>query len=179
MTADHGPLERRGLAESAQIESGTGGPVLTGYALRFDSPSEPLPGRNGATFIETIDRGALARLHEGRGIKFLIAHDPGRVVGSTRGGTLRLSVDDIGLRFTLTPPSSPDGENLVEAVKRGDLDAMSFGFKVRADAWRDGPPPTRVLKDVDIFELSAVCWGAYSAAGIAVENRAQDHAAAV
>jgi phage head maturation protease len=62
-------------------------------------------------------------------------------------------------------------------VRRGDVDAMSFGFRTLRDEWRAGTPPTRVLTDIDVFELSAVCWGAYSASGIAIEQRALDTAA--
>ena len=41
--------------------------------------------------------------------------------------------DAVGLRFELTPPDSPSGLDLVESVRRGDLDAMSFGFRTLDD----------------------------------------------
>jgi HK97 family phage prohead protease len=171
------PLERR--VEAAHVRATDTGAVVGGYALRFDTRSEPLTGPGGAVFVEEIAPQALARLREGRDVKFLANHDSGRVLGSTKAGTLILTVDTIGARFELTPPNSPAGQDLVEAVRRGDLDGMSFGFKTRADTWRDGNPPVRVLTDIDLFEISVVAWPAYREAGIAIEQRALDHAASL
>jgi HK97 family phage prohead protease len=174
------PLERRGLADGAQLTADAERPLLCGYALRFGVRSEPLNGPNGAAFVEEIAPTALGRLTQRRDIKFLHSHDPSKVLGSTRAGTLRLTPDSHGLRFELTPPDSPSGHDLVESVRRGDVDAMSFAFKTITDEWRSGTtPPVRMLTDIDIFEISAVSWGAYAAAGIAIEQRAREHAAAL
>ncbi|AMY10576.1 phage prohead protease, HK97 family [Luteitalea pratensis] len=173
------PLERRGLADGAQLTTtDTEGPArLVGYALRFGVSSEPLTGKNGATFVEQIDSHALDRLPQRRDVKALLAHDSSRVLGSTKAGTLKLAVDTVGLRFELTPPNSPAGVDLVESVRRRDLDGVSFGFKTLRDEWREGSPPLRLLTDVDLFEISFVAWPAYLAADVAIEARALMHAA--
>lgn len=174
------PLERRGVLEAAQVLASDAGPVLTGCAIRFNTNSDPLPGRNGSTFVEQIAPEALHRLGQQRDVKFLANHDAGRCVGSTRAGTLTLRADAVGLHFRLTPPSSPEGQNLIEAVRRRDLDGLSFGFRVLADTWREQErPPVRLVTDLELFELSIVAWPAYREAGVTVEARAMDHAAAL
>ena len=174
------PLERRGLFEAAQVRATDAGVRLVGYAIRFGAPSEPLTGPDGVQFVEEIAAQALARLRERRDVKFLHSHHASKILGSTRAGTLRLDVDAVGLRFELTPPNSPVGQDVVEAVRRGDMDGMSFGFRTLQDSWRDGvTPPVRVLTDIDLFEISVVTWGAYTAAGITIEQRALDYAAAL
>lgn len=173
-------IERRGLFEAPQVRTEPSGAVLTGYALKFDRPSSPLTGKGGATFVETIAPAALSRLRERRDVKFAVNHDLSKVYGSTKAGTLTLDVDAVGLRFLLRPPDSPSGHDLVESVRRGDLDGMSFGFVVRADDWqRDQRPPVRRLTDVDLFEISAVPFAAYQDAGIVVEQRALDMARSI
>ncbi len=173
------PLEHRGLAQAPRVDTSGRLPALVGYAIRFDAPSAPL---GTPPFIEVVRREALARLHERRDVKALVAHDPSRVVGSSKAGTLALAVDASGLRFRLDPPDSPIGHDLVEAVRRGDLDGVSIGFVVRAggETWqRAARPPVRELRDVDVFELSFVSWPAYEAAGVAIEQRALDEARAI
>ncbi|AMY11295.1 phage prohead protease, HK97 family [Luteitalea pratensis] len=152
--------------------------MLTGYAVRFNERSEPMHGANGAEFVEEVIPGALARLRERRDVKALIGHDPTKVIGSTRSGTLTLIPDAIGLRFELQPPNSPTGHDLIESVRRGDLDGVSFGFRTIADKWLpDTRPPVRQLLDVDVFELSIVAWPAYREAGVIIEPRALEYAA--
>jgi len=173
------PLERRGLFDGAQLQAAADRSSLTGYALKYGVRSEPLPGPHGVEFVEEIDRQALARLRERRDVKFLHSHDASKVLGSTRAGTLRLDVDAMGLRFELTPPNSPTGHDLIEAVRRGDLDGMSFGFRTLQEEWIESRPPVRRVLDLDLFEISVVAWPAYREAGVMVEARALEHAAAL
>jgi phage head maturation protease len=64
-------------------------------------------------------------------------------------------------------------------VRRGDLDGVSFGFRALRDDWQEGTPLVRILRDLDLFEVSFVAWPAYREAGVAVEARALEHAAAL
>jgi len=171
-------LERRGMESAPHVEQTGAALGLVGYACRFDQLSEPI---GSPPFREVIRPAALARLAERRDVKCLVGHDATRVVGSTRSGTLSLSVDAIGLRFHLDPPDSPTGRDLVESVKRRDLDGVSIGFRVRPDgeAWTGARPPVRELRDIDLFEISFVSWPAYSGAGVAIEARALHQAARI
>jgi phage head maturation protease len=65
--------------------------------------------------------------------------------------------------------NNSEAKNLYSAVERGDLDGMSFMFRVGKDSW-DEPEsehPTRHILSFDkVFEVSAVTWPAYEATSI-------------
>lgn len=134
-----------------------GGMTFTGYAAIFNAPSEPLP------FIERIAPGAFKRSLSARNdIKLLWNHDTGIVLGSTRAGTLRLEEDNIGLRVSADLPNTQAGRDAAYLIKRGDVDAMSFGFSVPkgGDEWVSDNE--RVLRSVRLIETSVVPFPAYS-----------------
>lgn len=139
-------------------ESGNG-MTFTGYAAVWNSPSEPLP------FIERIQRGAFRKTLQSRNeIKLLWSHDSGQVLGSLRAGTLRLTEDDYGLKVEADLPDTQLGRDTAVLLRRGDVNAMSFGFSVPkgGDSWNvDGTE--RTLKSVRLFEVSIVGTPAYSA----------------
>ena len=132
------------------------GMVFEGYAAVFDSPSQPLP------FVEKIERGAFSRsLRSRNDIKLLWNHDTSSVLGSTRAKTLTLTEDDRGLRVRGILPNTTAGRDAAELLRRGDVDAMSFGFTVIKDAWSsDGLE--RTLKSVRLHEVSIVAFPAYT-----------------
>jgi len=125
---------------------------LVGYAAIFDSPTD-IRG----LFTEKIVRGAFKSSLD-NDIKALWNHDSSYPVGSTGSGTLKLTEDEYGLRFDLTPINTTAGRDLLESVKSGVVNGMSFGFLVRKDSW-DGN--IRSLEDVELFEISACPFPAY------------------
>ena len=150
-------LESRQIVQDLELREEGDGMTLRGYAAVFNSPSEPLP------FIETIQPGAFRdSLNSRNDIKLLWNHDTGIVLGSTRAGTLKLVEDERGLRVEAQLPDTQAGRDAAYLVKRGDVNAFSFGFRVPVggDAW-----PTageRVLKRINIHETSLVAFPAYS-----------------
>lgn len=156
-------MEQRHFSQNVtglEIRADGDGRTFRGYAALFDKDSEPMGG-----FVERIAPGAFRRSLTSHGwdIKLLANHDAGRVLGSTRAKTLKLWEDSIGLWVEGILPNSPDGDNIAEAVRRGDIDAMSFGFSVQpgGQEWSaDGK--IRTLTDVKLFEVSIVAWPAYS-----------------
>jgi len=148
---------RTNTAQFEVRELDGGGSTFTGYAAVFNSPSEPLP------FTETIAPGAFKRSLQSRNdVKLLWNHDSGIVLGSTRAGTLRLEEDNIGLRVSADLPDTQAGRDAAYLIRRGDVDAMSFGFSVPkgGDEWVS--ENERVLRSVRIFETSVVAFPAYT-----------------
>jgi len=142
------------------------GRKLHGYIAKFDSPT-----RIGS-FTEIIRRGAFARsLSAGGDILALADHDPAKVLGRTRSGTLELREDDTGLAFTLSVPDTATGRDLIALAERGDLGGASFGFVVPdgGDSWNGN---NRELRAVNLHEVSIVqSWPAYGDTEVSLRSR--------
>ena len=108
-------------------------PVLQGYAARFNTRSLPL-GIMG--FREEIDPQAFDEsLAKNPDVRFTFNHNPNKVYGRTKAGTLRCWRDDNGLRFEVALPRHHDAEGLAESIKRGDVTQCSFSFRTLDDDW--------------------------------------------
>ena len=149
-------IERRQVIRDLEIRAEGDGMTLRGYVAVFNSPSQPLP------FTETIQPGAFRDSLKSRNdIKLLWNHDTGIVLGSTRAGTLRLMEDEVGLFAEADLPDTQAGRDAATLIKRGDVSAFSFGFRVPngGDTWLNANE--RVLKRVNIHEASLVAFPAY------------------
>jgi HK97 family phage prohead protease len=170
-------IETRIFANDFEVRETSDGMTLTGYAARFNEPSEPLP------FVERIQRGAFKRsLSSRNNIYMLWNHSSSDVLASTRAGSLRLSEDEYGLRVEADLPDTQLGRDAKVLIQRGDVTGFSFGFTVPAngDSWNaDGTE--RTLKSVRLLEVSAgVAFPAYpSTVGSAQVRSLEDVVSAV
>ena len=146
-------------------------PRLTGYAAVFDKQSQNLGG-----FIEVIRRGAFARsLKEKPDVRAFVEHNPANIIGRRSAGTLILEEDAHGLRVEVTPPDTQVGRDVIENVRAGNLDGMSFAFRipdpVKGQAWNfDADPYLRELLDIDLSEISVVAMPAYLDTEVALRS---------
>lgn len=143
-------------------------PMMVGYASVFNSDSENLGG-----FIERVDPAAFDwTLKQKPDVRALIDHDSSLVLGRTRAGTLRLSVDNKGLRAEIDPADTSYAKDLMVSMERGDVSQMSFGFRVLEDSWEDMDKDVarRVLRklDLDGGDVSVVTYPAYRATKVSV-----------
>lgn len=132
------------------------GNTLVGYAAMFDMPSHDLGG-----FTEYVAPGAFSKtLNDGADVRLLIDHE-GAPLARTKSNTMRLLEDERGLRVEAElDPSNPRAAEIISALKRGDMNQMSFAFRVIRDEWsRDRS--TRTLKEVRLFDVSVVTFPAY------------------
>ncbi len=164
-------IETRVFTNEFEVREDEGGMTLTGYAARFNEPSEPLP------FIERIAPGAFKRSLKSRNdIKLLWNHNTDMVLGSTRAGTLTLTEDEVGLRVMATLPDNSWGRDAKVSIQRGDVTGFSFGFTVPAggDSWsNDGSE--RTLKSVRLMEVSTgVAFPAYPSTNGTAQVRGLD-----
>jgi len=167
-------IETRVFTNDFEVREDANGMTLTGYAARFNQPSEPLP------FIERIAPGAFKRSLKSRNdIKLLWNHNTDMVLGSTRAGTLKLSEDDLGLRVEAILPDTSYGRDAKVSIQRGDVTGFSFGFTVPAggDSWNtDGTE--RTLKSVRLLEVSTgVAFPAYPSTNGTAQVRGLDKVA--
>lgn len=140
--------------------------IVSGYAAVFRSVSNELWG-----FEEIIDQGAFdnADLSD---VRALFNHDANKILARSSSGTLKLEIDDVGLRYEFSLPNTSDGNDLREMMKRGDVSQSSFAFTVARDSWEErtdesGSPmlPLRHIHEVRrVYDVSPVTFPAYEAA---------------
>lgn len=155
-------------------------PVITGYALKFSRASDPI-GASGVHFREQIDPHALDKADLSN-VVALFNHDKSQVLGRT-GVNLDLTVDETGLKYTLTPPNTQLGRDLVENIRSGIISQSSFAFSIAKDAdaqkWtRDGDsdaPYNRVIRSIDhIYDVSPVTTPAYPDTEVKIDARSKE-----
>ena len=111
--------------------------TIHGLAIPVNSQSEYLRDLEGS-YYEVILPSAMDGLIENNDIKVYLDHDPsqGTYARSKYGvGSLRLYVTERGLEFDFDAPETVFGDSLLEGIKRGDYDAMSFAFYQGEDDW--------------------------------------------
>lgn len=163
------PLSTAGL--SIRADGDSGGERFYGYASVFNSrTSIGNPLRWG--FYEEVASGAFAKTIDEGDPRFLIDHDSYYVVSRASAGTLELAEDAKGLAVdsALDPGLSYVGD-LKTNVRNKNITGMSFGFQVVKDDWqlidvetKDGDTvqaELRILREVKLFEVSAVTFPAY------------------
>jgi len=155
-------------------QAGTARPRLTGYAATFDKQSHDLGG-----FVEIIRRGAFSRsLRENPDVRAFVEHDVRNIIGRRSAGTLDIGEDAHGLRIEISPPDTQAGRDVVENVRSGNLDGMSFAFKIpdknKGQAWHfDKNPAVRELLDLDVFKVSVVAIPAFPDTDVALRSLAE------
>lgn len=142
-------------------EDEEGARTISGYAVKWEFKSQVLGMYY--KFREQIKKGAFLESLNSDDQRFLWSHDTSKVLGRTKNNTLRLKEDDIGLRFELDLPNTTLGNDTYETIKRGDVDGISFGFRVEDDEVEepDDDLPLRTVKKAKLLEVSAVAFPAY------------------
>ena len=140
--------------EARQTEDGV--MRLSGYAAVFNDASVPLP------FKERIAPGAFRKtLTEMPDVRLLINHE-GLPLARTKNGTLNLIEDDRGLRFDAELADTQEARDIYTLVERGDVDQMSFAFRVIRQNWNKDKSE-RTLTEVSLADgdVSVVTYPAY------------------
>lgn len=142
-------------------EDDDGTRTISGYAVKWEKKSQVLGLYY--KFREQFKSGAFLNSLNNDDQRFLWSHDTGKVLGRTKNNTLRLKEDDVGLRFELDLPNTTLGNDTYESIKRGDVDGVSFGFRVEDDEIEEPEDdlPLRTVKKAKLLEISAVAFPAY------------------
>jgi len=151
------PLTRAADPESRMVE---------GYALLFRTPSDRLD------FEETIDEGALDGVIERSDVFCVIDHDINRgVLGRCKRGegSLSLTIDEKGLMYRFEAPKTALGDELLENLRRGEIDESSFCFDVEDEEWikkEDGSWKRSIKQIGNLYDVSPVYRAAYSSTSV-------------
>jgi HK97 family phage prohead protease len=135
-----------------------GGAILEGYATVYDY-AYSIGDVDRGGFMETIVKGSAAKSAAEADVRLLINHE-GIPLARTRSGTMTLESDDIGLRVTAElDPMNPLSASLRSAMERGDMDQMSFAFRVLRDEW-NSDYSERKIYELKLFDVSMVTYPA-------------------
>lgn len=165
-----GNRERRTVpARELRVSTADDGTTtVSGIAIVYNSLSYDLGG-----FKELVSPGALTNtLQANPDVLCLRDHDAPLLLGRTKSGTLQLTDTPAGLSFTCQLPNTAAGRDLAESLKRGDIDACSFGFSVISDTWttNQAGDDIRTLLEIELYEVSIVSFPAYGATTAALRN---------
>ena len=147
--------------------------TVEGYAFLYDVKSDALD------FEEIIERGAADGIIEKSDVFALLNHSQSRGVlaRSKKGnGSLKLTLDSKGLKYRFEAPKTSLGDELLEYIKRGDVDESSFAFTVASDKWEkksDGTWKRSIQKIEALYDVSPVYSAAYSATSVYLRGKDQ------
>lgn len=151
---------------------------LEGYAIVFNRPSNVLYDKGSRKFFtetilpEAVDYDTISRSD----ILMLINHNKERMLARSRfgKGSLKLEIDDIGVRFSFDIPKTSDGDYIKEMVQRGDFSGCSFAFTdedVELSYDKDNHCAHRTVKKIkQLYDTSIVINPAYSATEVAIRQ---------
>lgn len=157
-------LERRNFLNSEIRVENSESREVVGYASVFtDTDGNPALSENLGGFRERISKNAFDSVLD-NDVRALFNHDPNLILGRTTAGTLSLSVDERGLKYSFTAPDTTTGRDLMVSLERGDVSQSSFGFIVEEDSWdedEDGMTIRTIKKVGRLLDVSPVTYPAY------------------
>jgi len=152
--------ERRFVPAELEVRQANGEPLRIRMFIPYDVETDVF------WFREVVRPGFFARaIAEKQDVVAWYQHgDGGRLpLGRVGSGTLDLTETARGLVAIATPPARPWVEDLVESIKRRDINGASFAFAPTRERWteQEGEPPLRELLDGEIWDVSPVVQPAY------------------
>jgi HK97 family phage prohead protease len=151
---------------------------VVGYAAKFGVNSLDL-----GDFQERIDPGAFGIVAERRGRKkpletrALWNHDANFPL-ARYPGTLRMNVDEVGLRYEFPVPDTSYGRDLAANIEAGIVRGSSFSFQIApgGESWsvEDGRSIRTVTKIDTLIDVGPVTFPAYPDADVTVAKRSFD-----
>lgn len=160
-------IERRIFTSQVELRMIGDSNVAVGYGAVFNSLSEDLGG-----FREIIAPGAFDSVMNDD-VRGLINHDPNLILGRTKSGTMRISVDATGLRYEIDMPSTSYANDIRESLSRGDITQSSFAFSIDVDDWAvsESGETIRTIKKVSkLYDVSVVTYPAYPEAQAGIKR---------
>jgi len=179
--------EQRDRKGGTRIEKRADGtPMIVGYAAVFYRKDDP--GTQFQLWPGCVERIAPTAFNnviaENQDVRALFNHEDECILGRTKSGSCRLSVDAVGLRYEVDPlivngAMDDEAAALCAKIERGDIDGSSFSFAVRANGstWtteKYGDTgieiEVRTLTDLDLFDVGPVTFPAYKSTSAAIRS---------
>lgn len=162
--SQHDDIEYRSY--SAEMVSDDNSRTVTGYAALFNNETELWPG-----FREKIAPGAFRNAISVSDVKLLQNHDPNLLLGRSKSGTLKVREDQRGLYFEGVLPET--SSNLIELMKRGDIDECSFAFTIQKELWEElpnGDTLRTIVEAKKLYDVSIVTYPQYTGTHVGISQ---------
>jgi HK97 family phage prohead protease len=163
--------EKRFISEPVILEErasndGTKQDYITGYGIVFNQWSLPLTMemQNGqrVQFVEKIDPKAIEGLNMDNAVSMV---DHKFTLGKRNKGTMDISIDERGVKYSVVVPKTTIGQDAMENIKNGNLEGSSFQFSIPAngDYWDKTFTPYQrtITKFSSVTEMGPVTYPAY------------------
>ena len=174
-------IERRDIsfAEAPEAElmietRASGQTAIVGYAAVYNRLSLDLGGGLREMILPGAFDKVLARQRGKQDVIAVFNHDPNILLGRTSSGTLELSSDEKGLKYSVTPPATR--ADIISLIQRRDVFGSSFAFTVSKDGESfasDAGGAVRSIREVSgLYDVGPVVHAAYPASttGIAMRS---------
>ena len=174
-------IERRyvpSVVEPIELEErSAASPMIKGISPPFNSKSEDL-GNFREVFAPTaFDKVVGRHRNDPRGgmdVVALFDHE-GQPIGRTTNDTLKLAISERGLAYSISPPDTTLGRDIVTLVRRGDLYGASFAFSVApgGESWTqeaDGSAVRTISEVGNLYDVSVVTRPAYPQSSAALRS---------
>jgi len=165
--------------ENCQLRALDDSRTIEGYAVVFNERSVFLPDWNKGRMVEEVmlPGSITEELIAKSDIVANIDHDNSRMVARALNGegSLRLSLDEHGLKFSYEAPLTNDGETVLQGVRRGDFRGCSFAYTCDEDTGvhyeKSDKDPRALIRYVDevngLYDVSVVIHPAYPQTNVA------------
>ena len=159
-----GVVHKRTQSADFELRESKKGSTIVGYAAVFNTETQI------GNFREQIAPEAFNRaLTESPDVVALLNHDRNYVLGRTTSDTLKLSVDERGLKYELKLGNQSYAKDLAESMRRGDISQSSFAFTIERESWEDD---LRTVEEVrGLYDVSVVTVPAYAEASATIRAK--------
>lgn len=140
---------------------------IVGRAVVFDTPTVIMEF-DGVQYFEKIARDAFtdAKMTD----VVLVVNHTGTPAARTKNGTLDLEVRNDGLWVSADPSKSSIGEAVMQDVRSGNLDKMSFAFTIAKQSF-DKKSRTLTIERIDrLYDVSIVTFPAYEDTSVSARD---------
>ena len=170
-------IERRKIAGTVKIAVRSAdsvtetGRTVEGYAAVFGANYQMFDG-----YSETIAAGAFDDCDMSDVVALFNHNDENLLARSTDGkGTLALSVDDHGLKFSFEAPETTAGNDLLINIKLGNIQGCSFAFTVSEQTITDNDVTNECVRTINkigkLYDVGPVVFPAYEETEVEVFSR--------
>jgi HK97 family phage prohead protease len=153
--------EVRAVMPTDATESKTS--TIEGYAAKFNTETEI---GFYYKFREKILPGAFDDVINDD-VRCLFNHNPNFVLARSNAGkgTLMLTIDEVGLKYSYQTPDRSYAKDLEDAIATGDVSQSSFAFEIESETWTEieGETPQReIVKFRKLYDVAPVTYPAYA-----------------